>query len=455
MRRLSVVLSVLLWVTPLALATARAQVFTPRQAVAFALTHNSEAALARDQEATARSQLQMAQDQGGPTAAVSYGYLFSNNPLEALSAELERRQVTAQAFAPSALNHPGVTHLGTTTLSLSWPLYQGGVRRDGIKAGRYGQKAARRMAQRSRQTIVAHVVRAYEGVLAAQAAQAVAQKGVNAAARHARTARYLYARGRIVHADALTAAVNLGSNEGVLAEAQGDVAIARASLALAMGAPPSLSITTLKVTKIAIPWPHHTLSHYLAIALRHRVDIKALHAEVLAAEAQARSARAQSSFQVRVMAQSQWFSATPGLRHNAWTVGAVISKTLYDGHHNQDRASVLGDHVRELNADLAGLRSRIQYQVTEAYQKMQNAAQSYHIAQANVVRAKNAVALIRVRYGEGRTILLDLLNAEAALVRSRESRLTALYTLVSERIALAQDCGTLSQKTLGSLGLPS
>lgn len=453
MRRLGVILSVLFWVTPL--AAARAQVFTLQQAVAFALTHNSAAALARDREATARSQLQMAQDQGGPQASVSYGYLFSNNPLEALSAELERRQVTTQAFAPSALNNPGVTHLGTTTLSLSWPIYQGGVRRDGIRAGRYGQKAAQRMAQRSRQTLVAHVVRAYEGVLAAQAAKDVAQKGVEAAARHARTARYLYARGRIVRADALTATVNLGSNKEALVEAQGDVAIARANLALAMGAPPGLSIRTLKLRNTAIPRPRQKLSHYLAVALRHRADIKALHAEIRAAEERARSARARSSFQVRVMAQSQWFSATPGLRHNAWTVGAVISKNLYDGHHNRDKASVLDDHVRELNADLAGLRSRIQYQVTEAYQKMQNAAQSYRIAERNVARAKSAVALIRVRYGEGRTILLDLLNAEGALVRARESRLEALYTVVNERVALAQDCGTLSPKTLGSLGLPS
>jgi len=438
-----------------ALPAAMAQVFTLQEAVTFALAHNSSAQVARARLAAAEDQLTLARDQGGPQASVSYGYLLSNNPLEALSAELERRQVTAQAFSPNTLNHPGVTRLGTTTLSLSWPVYQGGAVQDGIKASLFDKKAALHGKEEVRQEIIANVARAYEGVLAALAVEQIAQKGVDAAARHARTAHYLYSHGRIVHSDALTATVNLGANQNQLAEAQQDVTTARNNLALAMGAPPHLAVTTLKLVRAPIPMPTQDLTHYLSTALQKRIDMKALEARIAALRARAHGAQARSSFQVRLMADSQWFSKTPGLKHNAWTIGAVISKSLYDGHQNRDHAQVLEDQRAELEGERAGLRLHIEYQVKDAYEKMQDAAARYAIARTNVTRAKRAVALIRLRYGEGRTILLDLLNAEQGLVQARETRLAALYALVKSKLALTQACGTLSQASLASLGLPS
>ena len=65
------------------------------------------------------------------------------------------------------------------------------------------------------------------------------------------------------------------------------------------------------------------------------------------------------------------------------------------------------------------------------------------------------MAVTQVRYGEGRTILLDLLNAEHDLVQAREARLAALYALVANRAALAEACGTLTHRMLTTLGVAS
>ncbi len=434
---------------------AGARSFTLLQAVDFALAHNSIARLAQARRALARAELKVARDQRIPRVGVSYGYLLSDNPLEALSAELERRQVSATAFAPDTLNHPGVTRLGTTTLSLSWPLYTGGATGEAVRAGRYGRAAARGAARRARQSLMAQVVQSYEGVLVARQALLVAQKAVAAARRHARTAHYLYARGRIVRSDALTAGVNLGASEGMLAEARGDVRIAIDNLATAMGAPSGLVINVPDIPLPVAPLPTQDLAALDRQALADRPDIKALRDEIAAARARARAARDRSWFQVRLMAQSQWFSEIPGLRHNAWTVGAVVSKSLYDGHRNRDRAGVLEERAAELDARLAALRARIRNHVALAYENMQTAMARYRIARANVARARQAVAVTQVRYGEGRTILLDLLNAEHGLVQAREARLAALYALAANRAALASACGTLSRQTLASLGIGS
>ncbi|MHB8254418.1 MAG: TolC family protein [Acidiferrobacter sp.] len=442
----------LLWGFP---GAALAQIFTLQQAVDFALTHNSATIVARAEEHVAKNELRMARSQGSPQANVSYGYLFSNDPLEALSAELNRRQVTAQDFVPNTLNHPGITRLGTTTLSVSWPLYMGGARHDSVLAGRFGQKAAHHLAQRVRQRIIAHVISAYEGLVMAQAAARIADQAVAAANHHAQTTQHLYVHGRIVHSDALTAAINLGANQELLAEAQGDVKTATENLAFAMGAPNGLAITVPDNPPAIAALPTKHRAYYLQEALTNRPDIKALRAKARAMQAQVRAVRAQSSFHVMLMAQSQWFSQTPALRHNAWTVGAVVSKSLYDGHHNRDHADVLQERVAALDGQLVGLTSRIRYSVTVAYENMRIARHRYNIAYANIQRAKHAVALIQVRYGEGRTILLELLNVEQSLVQAREAALGALYALASNRAALAAACGTLSAKTVPSLGLPS
>ncbi len=427
---------------------AAARVFTLRQAVRFALTHNSATSVARAKEGIARDEGRLARAEGEPQANVSYGYLVSDNPLEALSAELERRQVTAQDFVPSTLNHPGTTRLGTTSLSLSWPIYTGGAIDEGIQAGNWGQKAAREFAQRTRQHIIAGVVEAYEGLAMAQAARRIARAAVAAASRHAHTTSVLFAQGRIVRSDALTASVNLGANKELLAEAASDVETAQENLALAMGAPAGVRVHishgTLKIPAL----PRQSLEHYLHTAFVQRPDVQALRAELHMMQARVRAARAQSSVHISLMAQSQWFSQTPALRHNAWTVGAVISKSLYDGDRARDHADVLQERMAEVNGKLAGLKSRIDYEVATAYDTMHNAARRYRIAHANVARARRTVVLVDRRYGEGRAILLELLNAEEALVQAREQELGALYAFASHHVGLASACGTLSMRSL-------
>jgi len=59
---------------------AAARVFTLRQAVQFALTHNSASSVARAKERIAQDEGRLAHAQGRPRADISYGYLFSNNP---------------------------------------------------------------------------------------------------------------------------------------------------------------------------------------------------------------------------------------------------------------------------------------------------------------------------------------------------------------------------------------
>ncbi|MDA8390775.1 MAG: TolC family protein [Gammaproteobacteria bacterium] len=431
--------------------TARARTFSLNQAVRFALRHSSLTALARARTLMADARLRAARAQGMPQISATYNYLFSDNPLAALTAELERRQVTASAFTPANLNHPGISRLATAGLSLTVPLYSGGAISADIRAGRLGRAAAQAGRAEIQQRIMATTVQAYEGVLAAKAAVHIAREAMRAARKHADTTARLYHEGRIVHADALTAAVYLrATHEGVL-KAEAALQAAQANLVAVLGAPAPLSVQ-LPAIHLQPPAPvTMTAQAAIARALQQRPDIRALEAERAADLAEARALRARSGIQVGVTASTDWYSETPLPRHNAWTVAGTISAPLYTGGRARDQAAVKQGAALEVAARVDELRTQIRLQIMRTYSNMQIAWRRYRLAVTNVTEARAAVRLIRIRYGEGRTILLDLLNAEEALTAAREQRLAAVYALVSDEANLAAADASLSPQTLPRL----
>ncbi len=429
----------------------RARTFSLEQAVHYALHHSSLTALARARALMAAARLRAARAQRMPQLSVSYNYLFSNNPLVALTAELERRQVTASAFTPDNLNHPGITRLATAGLSLAVPIYSGGAVSESIRAGRFGRAAANAGRQETRERIIAATVRAYEGVLAARAALKIARQAVHAAREHADTTASLYRHGRIVHSDALTAAVYLqATREGAL-KTQAALNAAKANLAAVLGAPATLPIS---VPALALRPPARraeTVQDFIARALAQRPDLRALKAEEAADLAQAQALRARSGIKVALTASTDWYSETPLPRHNAWTVGGMISAPLYDGGQARDEAAAKEEAAAALGAQRDELETQIRFEIARTYEDMQIARQRYRVGLANVAQAKAAVRLVRIRYGEGRTILLDLLNAEQGLTAAREQRLAALYALMSDRVTLAAADASLTPGTLPRL----
>ena len=68
------------------------------------------------------------------------------------------------------------------------------------------------------------------------------------------------------------------------------------------------------------------------------------------------------------------------------------------------------------------------------------------IAGNGVDKARETVRLVRQRYGEGRTILIDLLMAERVLVEARNEELNAALQLELSQVQM--------QLADGSLALP-
>jgi outer membrane protein TolC len=128
----------------------------------------------------------------------------------------------------------------------------------------------------------------------------------------------------------------------------------------------------------------------------------------------------------------------------SFTVMALLHFNLFNGLADlarQREAAAREAKVRELERELV---DHIRHQVTEAALHLKTARERYQVAKTVVAEAQESLRLIRLRYQEGLTLLLDLLTAEDAAKEAELRRLQALFDTHLAHAGLELALGTLS-----------
>jgi outer membrane protein len=418
-------------------ARADADAYNVDDAVAYALAHNPNLGAAHAQAAAAGARARAAESTRMPRIDVHYGVRRSDNPLDAFADKLNTRSVDpASDFSADALNHPAASTLHNAGIALEWPVYTGGRVAAGISEARHSELAATASYARNREVVAAETVTAYRRAQAADAAVAIADDAVRAAERHAATTARLAAQHRIVVSDKLTAEVNLALIRASRERAVTARLDALTRLKHVMGLPfdAAVEIAPWDDAAITAP-PTDTLEAMEDRAAAQRRDVAAERARFEAARARVAAARAAGKPHVSVIASENWYDDTFGLGNNSYAIGATARFNLYDG--GRDREETLAAQYEADGSDqrLRALERQVRQEVREAYYALNDARARLAIGADNADKAQRTVELVRARYGEGRTILLDLLQAERALVETRTERLSAALDLA---VAAAQ-----------------
>ncbi len=409
------------------------------EAIVYALAHNPELAAARARQGAAAEAVAAAEAAHQPQVDLRYTARRSDNPLDVFADRLNTRSVTSADFDPVRLNDPGANTLHATELSLTWPLYTGGRLQAGVRAARGNEQAARHRLRRLREAIAFRTHIAYRQAQAAAEAVRILDDAVRAAQVHADTTARLLTERRIVPSDKLSADVNLA-----LVQSRREQAVTRArnaleQLALIMGIPPG------EPPPVLPPWQepagHVATSQDLAAlerqVLEQREDLKALAAEHEAARAHIAAARAAFRPQLQVAAARRWYDDEPGLDNVSNSLTGVLSINLYSGGRDSHALAQTRLEAEEAAARLVHARRQAVNEVREAARALEEARTRVAICADNVGKARRAVELVRGRYGEGRTLLLDLLAAERVLTESRLEKLNATLALSTAEAAFA------------------
>ena len=92
---------------------------------------------------------------------------------------------------------------------------------------------------------------------------------------------------------------------------------------------------------------------------------------------------------------------------------------------------------------MQSLEQAVRHDVREARENLREARARHASAAGNAEHAKENVRLVKQRYGQGRTILIDLLQAERAHTEARSEELVSRVNLEVGQAALQLAEGAL------------
>jgi outer membrane protein TolC len=415
------------------------------ESLEHALAHHPDLLAFQAQTRAAEERVDAAAGARQPELGLRYLARRSDNPLDAFADKLYTRSVDpATDFTADALNRPDASTLHATELSLRLPVYRGGGIHAGIRGARARAQSAEARWRRARELTAFEVIRAYRAAQAAAEGLRIAGDAVAAAREHAATTARLVRQGRTVVSDRMTAELNLAAAESAREQAANRQRRALIALKLAIGMDMDGELTPSAWQAPTPGADARGIADLESLALARRIDLRAAHSLLAAGHAGVDAARAAFRPQLDVVASSQWYDDQFGLDNNANSVMGVVSMNLWSG--GRDRHGLA---AARLDADAQALRIRqlertIRAEVRQAQADRDESRARLAIAAKNVDKARETVRLVERRYGEGRTILIDVLTAERVLVEARNEELTAGLNLLTNEAALALATGTLA-----------
>ncbi len=450
MKRTSFLFFCTLW---LAGAVSAEPFTTLQQAVRYTVDQNFSLRASAQQLATAAAQVGVAESARSPQVVFRYAFQASDNPLDAFAASLNTRTVKAEDFDPDRLNDPDVSTLFSGAVALQYSVYNGGRTEAIIDSAQGSSKAIRLRHHRFLQRLAFNTMRAYYASQAAEYGIVIAKDAEAAARRHVTTTRQLVKEDRTVKSDQLTAEVNWSAFKSLTTQSATGRKLAYNRLRVAMGMPQTQPISVPPLSLEPIPVQLRDIDSYEQQAFESRHDLEALKAALDTARAQIRAAEAQRRPRVDVVADATLYRDDPLVNEPSWRVLGVVSKDLYTGGRTGRSVDAARSRADTIRYQLESLRQEILGEIRDAYDLVEESRARLEIAKGNVAKARRNVKLISERYGQGRTILIDLLGAEQRLVAARNEELSAQQSLITHLAALRLATGSLDpHATLGDQG---
>ena len=310
------------------------------------------------------------------------------------------------------------------SLSLAYVLYDFGARAASIDAQRYQVVASLLNSNRVLQDVIAEVEAAYFALLGVKA-QVDALTQLEKSLRASLDAAEVRLQGGLVsRADQLRARAALAEAQLARQAAERDQAKAEAALKLAAGIEQMTSLvldwkTTLPTELDAM----NLLAELLAEAQRQRPDLQALQAAADSARAEAERARAARwpSLSLAANGGRSFFLEDDRMPSNSYSVGVTLSVPLFDGGRLAAEARAAERDAERLQAGIDTQRSQVARAVTDAYHDVRHAQAQREGVAVQFDSASESALAAEARYSAGVGSLLELLTAQAALARARQS----------------------------------
>ena len=335
---------------------------------------------------------------------------------------------------------------GGASLSIGWLLFDFGNREARISAADANRAVALASFADQAQGLVLEVGLAYNSLLAALANQEAAKANLGFAkvSLDAATARERAGVG--IKSDRLQADAAYAQAILTMRQAEGDVAISRGNLAVAVALPPQTLL------RLAAPPPlgsardlGRSADALIARADTFRPDLKLREASLRVSEANLASAKADRRPSISLGATPTASFRDSGSTSLGATAGVTLSIPIFDSGGRTYAVEAAKSEVERSEALLQSARQSASLDVWTRLQNYETQAANLDTARRLLASADEAARLAQGRYRSGLATVTELLNAQSALVNARQQQVGAEFGVRSAEYQLARSVGSIGE----------
>jgi len=243
--------------------------------------------------------------------------------------------------------------------------------------------------------------------------------------------------------DVTRARTQLVSAVGALLVARNQFDRARLDLARALGIDPRTPIEITDTLTAALPMADvpARADSLVAMALARRPDLSAELARGEAARTAQSAISAERLPRLDVAADYGVSGLTPSTSVGTRQIGVQVSIPILDGFRREGRAAEQSAVARESEVRARDLRQQIAADVDGAVLDLASAQAQLVMSAERLRLAAEEMAQARERFAAGVAGNIEVINAQASLLRARDTDIDARFAAATARVALARAAG--------------
>jgi outer membrane protein len=392
------------------------RVLSLRAAIEQALSGNPELRAGEQALSAHREDIGIAKSFLLPRLTFEERFMRTNNPTYVFMSKLNQERFSNDdlAGAPDTFNHPDPISNFQTSLSFEQAIFAPKAN-TGFDMAKEEYSARREDFSRKREEVTLNVFRTFLGIQTAKEFVSVSEKAIEDAREHVRIAEARYRNGLGLYSDMLRAQVALSAAEEKNVSARKDLSIAKKTLGLMMGLTEAVDVMEER------PELEVREQEYYEETALSRKDLKGLET------------RYRNSKNALKMAEAGYLptiglGGSYELDHHerpfgdegkSWQVTAFLRWELFDGTKREHERSKAKFQIAETGEYLEGLKKQISFQVYEAYLTVEAEKKRHELAEDALKAAEEGRRLVRERFENSLSTMVDLLDTQTSLDASR------------------------------------
>lgn len=400
---------------------------TPTQMVEQALARNPDLETLSARVAQREAEADTAQAERMPSLGLSASSLHFKDPLRVRPATDNGQ---SGIFSQD---------LWTVGLSARWQVYSGGRISATAEAKRLLAESADADRAFFRERLATAVVSLAYEMAAQNGLLAARRKSLDSLREQEARIGLLLEKGKAAEVDRMRVRVRAASVEQDLIDARNQLAVLRSNLNLLMSRP--LQEDWALVDPVALLAAADAIKpDPPLVPAQDRSDLKAAERRIAAAERTVRAETAAWQPQVELLAnwgpRGDWQGEE---RYESGFVGVGLSLNLWDGNRRSSRIRASREAGRAAQSEARSLGESRKFEIVTARLDRQSATERLAVARIALDTANESLRIERRKYEQGRGVIIDVLDAEAATLETESlfRRAQADLLISQARIDLA------------------